>query len=616
MGRVGSPRHEAGHARRAVRRRRPLGTDRRAEVHPPPLHAPRRARRGLCDRRGARARPARALQRRDPARRRDQRPAPDLPWLRRLGSLRRVHRAARPLASRRPGTGVRPRRGLHLAHRRRQPRRVHRLGDRGQPRRSAAPGPRPRQRPGLRLGGRERPDRQRRLPRVGLRLVGTALLRGPTRGEDRIVGRDRDPAGPARSTLSSCKNRRYGRSMSDSLIPPSITGKGSHFPPGGSVLDHAFGAGDPYTLGVEEEYMLLDGETFAPVQHIDPVLAAVAGHELEPRINSELMQSVLEVATPVCHTPAGVQQQLLRIRRYVMDVAREQGLRVGSAGTHPFSLFERQRITAKDRYRALVDQMQYIARRELIFGMHVHVAVDDPEKAIQVVNGLLPQLGPLLALSASSPFWRGEPTGLRSSRQMVFAAFPRSGPPPRFKDYNDYAEVVGQLEKTGCIADYTQIWWDIRLHPRLGTIEIRICDAITRLEHVLAVVAYCQALVKLLSELFERGEQIPSYHRILTTENKWLAGRYGLDAPLMDLATGRRNRIPMLQLIRRTLKEIEPHARDLGSERELEGIEEILRNGNGADRQLRVFNANRDIVEVVSEIADATEVAAPSSATK
>ena len=394
------------------------------------------------------------------------------------------------------------------------------------------------------------------------------------------------------------------------IFPASITGKGARFAPGGSVLDHAFGQSDPYTLGVEEEYMLLDGETFDLVQHIDTVLAAVAGHELEPVINPELMQSVLEIATPVCHTPTEVADQLRRIRAYVIDVARDQGMRVGSAGTHPFSLFERQRITAKDRYRALVDQMQYVARRELIFGMHIHVAVDDAEKAIQVVNGLLPQLGPLLALSASSPFWRGEPTGLRSSRQMVFAAFPRSGPPPRFKDYKEYAEVVGQLEKTGCIPDYTHIWWDIRLHPRLGTIEIRICDAVTRLENVVALVAYCQALVKLLAERFERGEEIPSYHRILTTENKWLAGRYGLEAPLMDLATGRRNRIPIIQLIRRTLKEIEPHARELGSERELEGIEDILRNGNGADRQLRVFNANRDIVEVVSEIADATEVAA------
>src|SRR5213593_1224949 len=373
------------------------------------------------------------------------------------------------------------------------------------------------------------------------------------------------------------------------IYPPSITGKGAGFASGVSVLEHTFGQSDPYTLGVEEEYMLLDGQTFDLVQHIDTVLAAVAGHELEPRINAELMQSVLEIATPVCHTPAEVADQLRHIRGYVCGIARERGLRVGSAGTHPFSLFERQRITAKDRYRALIDQMQYVARRELIFGLHIHVAVDDPEKAIQVVNGLLPQLGPLLALSASSPFWRGEPTGLRSSRQMVFAAFPRSGPPPRFRNYDDYAEVIGQLEKTGCIADYTHIWWDIRLHPRLGTIEIRICDAVSELDDVVALVALCQALVKHYSERFDAGEEIPSYHRILTTENKWLAARYGLEAPVMDLVTGRRNRVPVAQLVRRTLREIEPHARELGSERELEGVLEILSRGNSSDRQLRIF---------------------------
>src|SRR5207244_4148950 len=246
---------------------------------------------------------------------------------------------------------------------------------------------------------------------------------------------------------------------------------------------------------------------------------AVSGHELEARINPELMQSVLEIATPVCRTPADVEEQLRKIRAYVCEIARADGMRVGSAGTHPFSLFERQRITARDRYRNL----------------------------------------------------------------------------------------VGQLEKTGCIADYTHIWWDIRLHPRLGTVEIRICDATTRMEDVVALTAYCQALVKHYAEQYERGETVPSYHRILTTENKWLAARYGLEAPLMDLATGRRNRVPVSQLIRRTLKQIEPHARELGAERELEGVGDILARGNGSDRQLRVFNANRDIVEVVREIANATE---------
>ncbi len=397
-------------------------------------------------------------------------------------------------------------------------------------------------------------------------------------------------------------------------FPPSITGKGAAH--SGSVLDHAFGTGDAYTLGVEEEYQLLDGETFDLVQHIDTMLEAVSGHELEARINAELMQSVIEITTPVCHSAGDVLRWLTTLRGYVTEIAQKEGLRVGSAGTHPFSLFERQRITAKDRYRALIDQMQYVARRELIFGMHVHVAVDDPEKAIQVVNGLLPQLAPLLALSASSPFWRGEATGLASSRQMVFSAFPRSGPPPRFRDYADYAEVVGQLERSGCIPDYTHIWWDIRLHPRLGTIEIRICDGVTRVEDAVAIAAYCQALVKQLCERYEAGEEIPSYHRILTSENKWLAARYGLEAPVMDLGSGRRNRVPIARLVRRTVADVEPHARELGSERELQGILDILARGSSADTQLRIFNANRDITEVARGIADATEAlpAAVSSA--
>jgi glutamate---cysteine ligase / carboxylate-amine ligase len=391
------------------------------------------------------------------------------------------------------------------------------------------------------------------------------------------------------------------------IYPATITGKS--FAPGGSVLDHNFGKGESYTLGVEEEYMLLDSETLDLVQHVEAVLAAAHGTELEERVAPELMQSVLEIATPVCHTPAEVDVELRKLRGYVSGLAAERGLRVGSAGTHPFSLFELQRITSRDRYRHLVDQLQYVARRELIFGLHIHVAVDDPERAIKIVNGLLTHLSSLLALSASSPFWRGELTGLASSRQMVFAAFPRSGPPPRFRDYADYAEVVGQLEKTGCIADYTHIWWDIRPHPRWGTVEIRICDAVSHVEDAIALAAFCQALVKLYSERDAVGAEIPSFHRILTTENKWLAARYGLEAPVMDLATGRRNRIPVAQLVRRTLKEIEPHARELGSDRELEGIRDILGRGNGSDRQRRTWNANHDLAEVVEDIANATEQA-------
>ncbi len=393
--------------------------------------------------------------------------------------------------------------------------------------------------------------------------------------------------------------------MPKQIFPPSIMGDGRFA--GASVLDHSFGKSDPYTLGVEEEYMLLDPVTFDLVQHIETVLEEARERSVDQRLAPELFQSLVEISTPVCRNTGEVDRELRRLRQEVTEVAHAKELRVGSSGTHPFSLFERQRITARDRYRNLVDQLQYVARRELIFGLHIHVGVDDQEKAIRVVNAMLLHLPELLALSANSPFWRGEPTGLSSSRQMVFAAFPRSGPPPRFNDYADYAQVVGQLEATGCIADYTHIWWDVRLHPRFGTIEIRVMDAVTRVEEAVGLAAYAQAMVKHYSERYDAGEELPSYHRILISENKWLASRYGLEAPVMDLVTGRRNRVPVARLVRRTLKELEPHARELGSERELEAVREILSRGNGADRQLRVFNANHDIVEVVREIAGATE---------
>ena len=378
-----------------------------------------------------------------------------------------------------------------------------------------------------------------------------------------------------------------------------------------SVVEHRFGAGEPYTLGVEEEYMLLDPEVWDLVQHLDSLLARVSDDGVfEARINPELMQSVLEITTPVCRTAAEVHEQLRLLRSYVAGIARDEGCRFASAGTHPFSLFERQRITAKERYHQLVEDLQYIARSELIFGMHVHVAVDSPDKAIKVGNALAASIPQLLALSASSPFWRGEATGLHSSRQMLFSTFPRSGVPPRLANYAEFEALVGQLERTGCIEDYTHIWWDIRPHPRLGTIEIRVCDAVTRIEDAVAITAFVQALVKAYCEEVDAGREVPSYHRILVVENKWRAARYGLEAPVMDLATGQDERIPISQLVRRTLEAIKPHARELGSERELEGVEEILARGNGADAQLRVWNANHDVVEVVRQLATLTEIGA------
>lgn len=353
--------------------------------------------------------------------------------------------------------------------------------------------------------------------------------------------------------------------------------------------------------------MLLDPSSWDLAPHGDVVGAVAAQGELAEHIKPELMRSVVEIATPVCVTAGEVAGELRRLRRLVSDTAAAAGHRFASAGTHPFSLFERQEITDDGRYREMVDEYQLAARQQLIFGLHVHVAIDDPDKAIRVVDGLLVETAGLLALSASSPFWRGEPTGLASYRQLVFSVLPRTGLPPRFGTYEAYAEVVGELERTGCIPDYTRIWWDVRPHPRLGTVELRICDAVTRLDDAVAIAAYFQALVKRLCDAIDAGEPTPSFHRVLTAENKWLAARHGLDAPVIDLASGSSERVVVRDLVRRTMRDLVPHARELGSERELEGIEAILSRGNGADEQRRSWNSTRDPVALVRELASASE---------
>ena len=266
-----------------------------------------------------------------------------------------------------------------------------------------------------------------------------------------------------------------------------------------SVLEHRFGAGDPYTLGVEEEYMLLDPESLGP-RPAHRLGARRGRRRRAPRraINSELMQSVIEITTPVCATAAEVDAQLRRLRalRRPRPPPRD-GCRFASAGTHPFSLFERQRITDEDRYRAIVDQFQLHRPPQLIFGMHIHAAVDDPEKAIQVVDGLLVHLPEFLALSANSPFWRGEPTGLCLLAADGLLGVPALGRPAPLRELRGVRRGRrASSSGAGCIADYTHIWWDIRPHPRLGTVELRICDAVTRLEDVVALAAYFQSLVE------------------------------------------------------------------------------------------------------------------------
>jgi glutamate---cysteine ligase / carboxylate-amine ligase len=374
-----------------------------------------------------------------------------------------------------------------------------------------------------------------------------------------------------------------------------------------SVLDHRFGAGPPLTVGVEEEYMLLDPGSWDLVSGVEPLLQKAAESEFADRLKPELMQCVLESGTVVCEDVPAAEQDLRHIRAYVAEHARAEGMRLAASGTHPFSLYEHQKITARDRYRALVEMLQYVARRELVFGMHVHVAVPTPEACLAVMEGVLIELPVLLALSANSPFWRGERTGLASTRAMIFAAFPRSGLPPRFEGYQDYANAVGFMEATGAIGDYTHLWWDVRPHPRFGTLEVRVMDCQTRVEDTIALAAYVQCLVKHLLDRFQAGEPVLAYHRMLMAENKWLAARYGLDAPLMDLASGRRVKMHARTLVKRRLRELKPIARQLRCAEALAGIDAILEKGTGSERQEQVWNANRDVIEVACELATASE---------
>jgi carboxylate-amine ligase len=365
-----------------------------------------------------------------------------------------------------------------------------------------------------------------------------------------------------------------------------------------------YGQGPPLTLGVEEEYMILDARTLELTSKIEQVLSAVADQSFSKRVMPELTESTVEIATDVCRTIDDAHRDLADIRRTLWRQLEPLNLQFASAGTHPFSKSEDQRITSRDRYRELVDQLQYLARREIVFGMHIHVAVPDPDTAIHVMEGVLIELPVLLALSCNSPFWRGKATGIASTRTAVFAGFPRSGLPPRFRSYEDYAESVHFMEETGVIKDYTRLWWDVRPHPRLGTIEVRVCDAQFDLGYTLALAAYVQALVAEVLAEVEAGNPPTSYHRMLVAENKWLAARYGLDAELMDLCNGSRERITVRNLVRRRLPQLEPHARELGCWDALQGVERIIADGTGAARQLRVYNANQDLYELMGELAE------------
>jgi glutamate---cysteine ligase / carboxylate-amine ligase len=364
--------------------------------------------------------------------------------------------------------------------------------------------------------------------------------------------------------------------------------------------------GPSYTLGIEEELMILDPEGWDLANAIEALLEDSGGTEGdEPgEIKPELHESVLEIATKPCQDTREAGAELRGLRRRVAEIAARRDLTIGSAGTHPFARWEDQRIAARPRYRDLIAALRFVARQEVIFGLHVHVGIDDADKAIHVANGMRVHVPVLLALSANSPFWRGQATGLASTRMPIFRQFPRVGMPPAYDGWKDFEERIGFMVESGTIEDYTYLWYDVRPHPNFGTVEIRAMDSQTHVEHTLGLAALIQAMVKELAEHYEAGEKLAPYPFEMLDENRWIAARHGLDGEMVDLPSY--ERVPTKALGRRLYDRLFEHAQDLGSATEIEGIPDLLDRGNGAARQTVVYEANHDLQEVVREIAHAS----------
>ena len=364
-----------------------------------------------------------------------------------------------------------------------------------------------------------------------------------------------------------------------------------------SAHDHVF------TLGIEEEFQIIDPVTRELRSHIQEILAD-GGILLKERVKPEMHQSVVELGTEVCEDIACARRQVIQLRSDLATVAAHDGLKIASAGTHPFSKWMDQLITADERYVTIVNDMQQIARINLIFGLHVHVGIPDREEAIDVMNQARYFLPHLYALSVNSPFWLGQNTGLKAYRQMIFERFPRTGIPDVFESLSEYEDYLKLLVSTNCIDNAKKIWWDIRLHPFFDTIEFRICDAQSRVDDTIALAALMQAIVSKLEKLRRQNVTFRMYPRRLIDENRWRASRYGIDAKLIDF--GRKCETDERELLHEMLEFIATEMDELGNHAEVAHIEKIMREGTGADRQLAVWERTNDMKAVVDHIVNET----------
>jgi carboxylate-amine ligase len=357
------------------------------------------------------------------------------------------------------------------------------------------------------------------------------------------------------------------------------------------------------TIGIEEEYQIIDPETRDLRSFITQFLED-GKMTLRELIKPELHQSIVEVGTPICHNVQEARREILRLRGAIHDLAAGNGLRIASAGTHPFASWLQQDITPFPRYQGVVEDMQFLARQLLIFGIHVHISVPSKELAIDCMNVLRYMLPHVLCLSTSSPFWMGERTGLKSFRTTIFEDFPRTGVPDFFESRAAFDDFVDILIRCGSIEDATKIWWDIRPHPKYPTLEFRLCDACTRVDEAICVAAIFQALVAKHVKLRRDNMTFRVYRRSLIEENKWRAVRYGLDGKLIDF--GKMQQLPARDLVHELLEYIDDVVDDLGSRKEVEYAYTILDGGSSADRQLATFDRTGSLQAVVDQLIEET----------
>ncbi len=384
-------------------------------------------------------------------------------------------------------------------------------------------------------------------------------------------------------------------------MPASKSSSGSKAP----AVVSSSPKGGLFTLGVEEEFQIVDPVTRDLRAHIEQILTA-GKMTLRESVKPEMHQSVVELGTAICTDIRDARRQVIDLRKQLFALAKKKGLVIASAGTHPFAHWADQKITEGERYKVIIEDMQQIARANLIFGLHVHVGIPDREEALQIMNMARYFLPHIFALSTNSPFWIGDNTGFKSYRIKLFERFPRTGIPDTFDSLSEYEDYLKLLVKTNCIDNAKKIWWDMRLHPFFDTLEFRICDAQMRVDETIALAALCQALVAKLYRMLRSNTTFRIYRTRLLNENRWRASRYGVDGKLIDF--GKQTEVATRSLIAELLEFVDEVVDDLGVRNEMNYIHEMLRLGTGADRQLEVFKRTGDTKDVVDYIVTETHI--------